>query len=313
MTKLNVSFAGGIRTIHILSLFAILIFLLSLPASCQIDSIQAKIELKSLVDRSEVPFNQRLTFTVEASWEGEQDRFSLTPVTPPECQNFEILGSSSLNQAKIEEGKRKSVKIFRFTLKPTQTGAGRIGSIELSYVDNLTQDSSSLSTQPINVKITPPVKGKGPKYRTVLIIVVVLVLIYVIYTAKRRGRRIEIFKEGEGEKEVEEEESLEQSTLRQLDNISDQSQKTDMGSFSSDVYKLLTGYLEAKYQIVTSGKTTNDIIASLSNLDLAPENIVLLRKIFSTCDLIKFAREKLEKEKCEEIISQVREFVEQNR
>lgn len=313
MTKHNVGFTNGIRAIHILSLSAILIFPLSLPANCQIDSIQAKIELKSLVDRSEIPFNQRLTFTVEASWEGEQDRFSITPVGPPECENFEILGTSSLNETKIEEGKTISLKIFRFTLKPIQTGAGRIGSIELSYVDNLTQDSSSLSTQPMNVKITPPVKGKGPKYRTVLIIVVVLVLIYVIYTAKRRGRRTEIFQEEKGEKEVEEEESLQQKTLRQLDNISDQSQKADMGSFSSDVYKLLTGYLEAKYQIVTSGKTTNDIIASLSNLDLAPENIVLLRKIFSTCDLIKFAREKLEKEKCEEIISQVREFVEQNR
>jgi len=305
MTKHNVGFANGIRAIHILSLSAILIFLVSLPVNCQIDSIQAKIELKSSVDQSEVPFNQRLTFTVDARWDGEQDRFSITPVGPPECENFEILGTSSLNETKIEGGKTISLKIFRFTLKPTQTGAGRIGSIELSYVDNLTQDSSSLSTQPINVKITPPVKGKGPKYRTVLIIVVVLVLIYVIYTAKRRGRRIEIFKEEQGEKEVEEEESLEQKTLRQLDNISDQSQKGDMKSFSVGVYKLLSGYLEAKYQIVASGKTTNDIIVSLSNSDLAPEKIALLRNILSVCDLIKFAQEKIEREKCDDIANKV--------
>ncbi|KPK74407.1 MAG: hypothetical protein AMJ89_06450, partial [candidate division Zixibacteria bacterium SM23_73] len=249
MTKHNVSFARRIRAIHILSLSAILIFPLSLPANCQIDSIQAKIELKSSADRSEVPFNQRLTFTVEASWEGEQDRFSMTPVGPPECENFEILGTSSLNETKIEEGKTISLKIFRFTLKPTQTGAGRIGSIELSYVDNLTKDSSSLSTQAVRVQIAPPVEKRGPKYRTVLIIVIFLVLIYVIYSASRRRRRIEITTDKEEEKPLSDEESLEDKALKKLEAIYQKVQEGELDDVSSDVYKLLTGYLEAKYQI----------------------------------------------------------------
>jgi len=313
MFKHTSGFMTGIKIPHLLSLSAVLILFLSLSASCQTDSLQVKIELKSSVNRSEVPFNQKLTFEVEASWEGEQDRFSITPITPPECENFEIVGSSSLNETKIEEGETKSLKIFRFTLKPTQTGAGRIGSIELSYVDNLTQDSSSLSTQPIDVQITPAVEKRGPKYRNILIGVIFLVLIYVIWSARKKTRRIEITREKEAERILPEKESLEEKTLKKLDVISEGVQKGRPESFSSDVYKLLTDYLKAKYQIVTSGKTTNDIIRSLSNLDMSSERISLLKRILSACDLVKFAGEKMEKEKREEITSQTREFLEQNR
>ena len=313
MTKHDLSYAGAVRVAHILALLAVVFFTSPSPADSQIDSLQTKIELKSWVDRSEVPFNQKLTFFVEAGWQGEQDRFSITPVGPPECENFEILGSSSLNETKMEEGKTKSLKIFRFTLKPIQTGAGRIGSVQFSYVDNLSQDSSSLSTQPINVQITPPVEKKGPNYKTILIIVILLVLIYVIYSARRKTKRIEVTEEKEIEKPSFEEKSLEEKTLKKLDVISEGVQKGRLESFCSDVYKLLTGYLETKYQIVTSGKTTNDIIRSLSNLDISSERISLLKRILSACDLVKFAGEKFEKKKCEGITSQTKEFLEQNR
>ena len=313
MAKHNERITTLIRAILILSLSCVLVFFLSLTAYCQTDSIQTIIELKSSVDRSKVPFNQKLTFTVEASWEGEQNRFGITPVGFPECDNFEILGTSSLNQTKIEDGKTKSLKIFKFTLKPTQTGAGRIGSIKLSYVDNLTRDSSSLSTQPISVEIAPPVKEKRSWYKIVLIIVILMVLIYVIYSARRRSKGIDIAGEKEEEEPSVEEESLEDRTLKKLEAISESIQKEELDEFPPDVYKSITGYLEARYQIVTSGKTTNDIISSLSNLNLSPERISLLKEILSACDLVKFAGERMEKEKCEKILSQVRKFVEQNR
>jgi hypothetical protein len=281
--------------------------------NCQTDSLNAKIELKSSVDRSTVLLSEKLTFRIEASWEGEQSRFSITPVIPPECENLEILESSTLNESKIEQGKTKSLKAFRFILKPTQTGTGRIGSVQLDYIDNLTQDSSSLSTQPINLQITPAVQKTEPAYKIILAIAIFLILIYVIYSARRKTKRIELPKE-KGIEEVElKQESPEEKTLNRLDEISEQVQKGRLDAFSSDVYKLLTDYLEAKYQIVTSGKTTNDIISSLSNLDLSSEKVSLLKDIFSTCDLVKFAGEQMEKERCEKIAIQVEKILEQNR
>ncbi len=292
------------------AVFQLGLLLAASSAVCQIDSLQAQIELRSWVDRSEIPFNRELTFTVEASWEGDQDRFSIAPVIPPECENFEIMGSSSLNQTRVEEGRSKSVKVFRFTLKPTETGPGRISSIELIYVDNATQDSSSLSTQPLSVQITAPVKERGPKYRNILIAVVMAVFIYVIYTAARKRKGIDVREEKEDERRPEE--SPEIKALRQLDGISGQLEKGELGSFSTNLCRLLTDYLEAKYQIVTSGKTTGDIISSLSNLEISPERVSILKEILSACDIAKFAGEQMERDKCRNMARRAREFLEQN-
>ncbi len=298
---------------YILSLIVFTAFLLPPSmAKGQIDSTRAKIELKSSVDRSRVPLGQMLTFMVQASWEGEQDRFSITPVGPPECENFEILGTSSLNEATVEEGRIKSIRTFKFMLKPTQTGRGRIGSVKLSYVDNLTQDSSSLSTQPINVQIEPPVEKKRPGYKTLLIMVILLVLIYVVYSAKTKKRRKEASEGGKTKEFPDEEKSLEEATLSKLEAISEKAQTKGEEDLPSDVYKLLIGFLEAKYQIVTSGKTTDDIIGSLSNLNLPEERISLLKEILSTCDLAKFAGERLGKKRCEKIADLVKKFLEQS-
>lgn len=306
-------FVSKIKVLDLISLSVVLIFFVSLSANSQTESIESRIELKSSVDQSEVPFNRELTFAVEASWEGEQGRFSITPVAPPECEKFEILGTSSVNETKIQKGVTRSLKIFKFTLQPTETGVGRIGSIELSYIDNVTQDSSSLSTQPVSVRVTPPVKEKLSKYQGVLIIVFSLVLVYLLYSVTIKRRRVKIAAEEKRKKPISEVESLEDKILKKLDAIHEVIQRGEVETFSSDVYKLLTDYLEARYQIVTTGKTSDDIISSLSSLDLSSERIEMLKRVFSTCDLMKFAKDELEKDRYGEIIIKVREFVEQNR
>ncbi len=293
-------------------LCAVLVAFLPLSSQCQTDYSPAKIELKSSVDRSNIPLNQNLTLTVQASWEGEQRRFSITPIIPPQCENLEIFESSSLNESKIEQGITRSLKTFRFVLKPLQTGMGRIGPVQVNYIDNLTQDSSSLSTQPIQVQITQSVERSRSGYKPALIIAIFLVLIYVIYSSRKRAKRIDLSRIEETEKTESKPETLEEKSLRGLNELSEQVRMGRLDNFSTDVYRLLTGYLESKYQIVTSGKTTGNIINSLSSLDLSPDKISLLREVLSTCDRAKFAGERWEKEKYDQILNMTRKFLEQN-
>jgi hypothetical protein len=303
----------------VIFLFLALTLVASSGANSQVDSVygeqsrtmETKIQLEARVDRPDLPLNEKLTLTVQASWDGEQDRFRITPIAPPECENFEILGSSSVNEARMVGGKTKSTKTFEFTLKPTQTGSGRIGSVLFSYVDNVTGDSSSLSTQPISVKINPPIEKKTPDYKIFLIIAIVLILIYVVYSAKRKTKRIKISDQTKEEVKIPEK-TLEEKTLENLSFLSPLISEGKTDEFSSKVYKLLTNYLEEKYHIFTTGKTTNDIIESLSTLDLREDQVALLKDILSTCDLSKFAKEMVEKEKCEETFSKVKKLLEQN-
>ncbi|MFQ6032618.1 MAG: BatD family protein, partial [Candidatus Zixiibacteriota bacterium] len=313
----------GIQKMKIsLAIFFTLALVLSASswADSQVDSVydeqgqtmETKIQLEAWVDRPELPFNEKLILTVQASWDGEQDRFKITPITPPECENFEILGSSSVNETKMVEGKAKSSKTFEFILKPTQTGTGRIGSVTFSYVDNVSQDSSSLSTQPISVKINPPIEKKAPNYKIILLIAIALIFIYAIYSAKRKTKKIKIADKTKEEDKVAEK-TLEEKTLETLYALSPLISEGKGDEFSSKVYKLITNYLEEKYHIFTTGRTTNDIIDSLSPLNLPEERITLLKDIMSTCDLVKFAKEMVEKERCEGIKSKVEKFLEQNR
>jgi archaellum component FlaC len=299
------------RFIHLILIWSVLLVLLSFPAFCQVNTLPAKIELKSSVDRSTLPLNENLNFTIQVSWEGEQSRFMITPVAPPQCDKLEVSGSSSVNESKVEEGKTISLKTYQFILKPLQTGTGRIGSAEIKYIDNATQDSSSLSTQPVSVQITPATTKSPSSYKIVLIIAIILILIYVVYSSRRKVRKIAIPQEQGSEQEEQKPETPEERALRSLNKISEQLQKGRSDDFSRDIYRMLTGYLETKYQIVTSGKTTNDIVNSLSNLDLSPEKVARLKEILSTCDMIKFAREGPEKERLNQIAEQVRKFLEQ--
>lgn len=299
------------RFIPIIMICSVLLVFFSFPAFCQTSTLPAKIVLKSSVDRSTVPLNQELNFTIQVSWEGEQSRFMITPVAPPQCENLETAGSSSLNEYKMEEGKTKSLKTFQFVLKPKQTGTGRIGPVQIKYIDNITQDSSSLSTQPVSVQITPATRSSQSSYKIVLVIAIILILIYVVYSSRRKVRKIAIPKEKESELVEQKLETQEEKALKSLDTISEKLQQERSDDFSRDIYRLLTGYLETKYHIVTSGKTTNDIIGSLSNLDLSPEKVNQLKEILSTCDMIKFAKEGLEKERLDKIAEQVRKFLEQ--
>lgn len=300
------------RFLSILFLIFVLAAFLSLSSQCQTNYSPAKIELKSSVDRSNIPLNQNLTLTVQASWEGEQRRFSITPIIPPQCENLEIFASSSLNESKIEQGKIRSLKTFQFVLKPLETGTGRIGPVQVDYIDNLNQDSSSLTTQPIQVQITPATKKNRPGYKIVLAIAIFLVLIYVVYSSRRKVKRIEIPEGKEIEETEQKVQTLEEKTIKGLDELPEQVQMGRSDNFSTDIYRLLTGYLESKYQIVTTGKTTDDIISSLSSLDLTSEKISLLREVLSTCDRAKFTGERWEKEKRDQILNMVRKFLEQN-
>ncbi len=282
-----------------------------LASGGQSQTMETKIKLEAWVDRPQLPFNEELTLSVQASWDGEQGRFKITPITPPECENFEILGTSSVNETKMVEGEIKSTKTFQFILKPTQTGTGKIGSFLFSYVDNVTGDSSSLSTQPIGVTVNPPIEKKAPNYKIILIIAIALIFIYVIYSAKRKTKRIEISDQTKEKVKIPER-TLKEKTLETLSALSPLISEGKADEFSSKVYKLIINYLEEKYHIFTTGKTTNDIIDSLSPLNLPEEHITLLKDIMSTCDRVKFAKDVVEKERCEELFSKVKKFVEQN-
>jgi hypothetical protein len=281
----------------------------SLSETFAFDTSSSKIELKAWADRLEIGSDEELVFTVQAIWEGELDRFQIQPIRPPECKLLEILGSSSVNETKVIEGKSKTFKTFNFILKPAQQGEGEVGSVEFGYIDPITQDTSIMSTQPILVQIGPPIKkesGYGVIYLVLVLVIFFTTLTYLVIRKREKESKEEDIKtEEKVEKPLEEEISAQLSSLEPL-LINE-----EMEEFFSKVQRLTAEYLERKYHILTSGKTTPEIIKSLSNLSIEGEKTKLLESILKRCDLVKFAKEKVKKEDAEEVMHNFKTILEQ--
>ncbi len=270
------------------------------------DSSFLGIELNASVDRSEAPLNQKITYTVELSWEGEQERYKVEMAKALPLENLEISGSVSISQKKVVEGKLKSFKTYKFFLKPLCEGGGKIDQAEFRYVDIQTADTFSLFTQPVMVKIAPPVlkQKKSPLPYLIFILVLIFFSITLIVLRKKE-------KGGKKESEDIEEKTFEEKTKDELSSLRDLLGKKEIDNFFQNLYLVLTSYIELKYHIYAKGKTTIDIFNSLLNLDLDEAKLTLFKEILTQCDLFKYADEKFRKKDLEQILDRFEEILEQ--
>lgn len=274
------------------------------------DTTSTKIELKSWADKLEMGSDEQLIFTVQAVWRGELNRFNVLPIRPPECKLFEILGSSSINETKIIQGKSKTFKTFNFILKPGKQGQGEIGRVKFGYVDPLIQDTSWLSTQSLAVQIGPPVKkgsGDAVIYLVLILLIFFTTLTYFVIRKREKESKAEESKTV-GPVEI----SLDVKTLENLSYLESLLDKQKLEEFFSKIHRLVTGYLEEKYHIITSGKTTPEIMNSLSSLGIEEKRLGLLEEILKICDLVKFAKESVKTEDGEKVLENFKSILEQS-
>lgn len=274
------------------------------------DTSSSKIELKAWTDKLQIGSDEGLVFTVQATWEGELDRFEIEPIRPPECKLFEISGSSSVNETKIIQEKSKTFKTFSFVLRPTQQGQGQVGSVEFTYVDPMSQDTSRLYTQPIVIQVGPPVKKEGGDAVIYLVLILVIFFTTLTYLVMRKRE-----KEARKQKIKTEEKvrmSLKDETSEKFSSLQTLVEGGETEEFFSRVYGTLTRHLEEKYHIVTAGKTTAGIMSSLSGLSIEEERIKLLESVLKRCDLVKFAKEKIEKDDKEGVLEDLKTILEQS-
>ncbi len=274
------------------------------------DATSSRVELKAWADKLEMGSDQDLVFTVQAVWVGKLDRFKIEPIRPPECKLFEILGSSSINETKIIEGKSRAFKTFSFVLKATQQGQGGVGSVEFRYVDPVTQDTSRLSTQPIAIQIGPPIKKEGGDGVIYLVLILVIFFTSLTYFVIRRREKERQEEKINTEEKVEM--SLEQDTSEKLSALEPLLRGEKMEEFFRQIYRLITRYIQGRYHIVTTGKTTPEIMASLSHLGIEERRIMLMESVLKRCDLVKFAKEESGESVGETVLEDFRTILEQS-
>ncbi|MEW6096084.1 MAG: hypothetical protein AB1567_06125 [bacterium] len=273
-----------------------------------VEAQQKTISLNAFIDKTELPLNQMLTFTVKISWEGEEEEYEVESIQSPMCKNLKIMGYSSANKVEARQNQLISIKEYKFTLQPQELGMGYIEPVIIYYKKKNSNQQYSIKTTRIGVEILPPVtskEGKG-KYKVIgiiLIIILIGIIGLIIYLLKKKGSQVE--------EVVEEVKTKEEEALEKLKTIA--VSRKDFVDYYSKISLILREYLQAKFDIKTLEVPTKEILDSLKQLDLEESLITQAEEILSACDMVKFAKHEPQPPELDHIYGKVEKFLEGNR
>ncbi len=246
-----------------------------------ISGVEAKnIELSAEVSSVAIAFENTDTLTVRLSWQGEPYLYELDAYPTPTLQKLEAAGSAtSISSGRNDDGDEITTRIYTYYLKPIDYGTGVIEPIVITAQNRETGESHTLETGRITVEIDKPIP-KPTRTRPQDIIIGILLAVVVlgcgglIWAVSGPRRR----------------EDTEKDTQRPLINELEQIRRETVSEgkqFYSRLYRLLIRYLETEHSLHLAGKTGQEVLEAIAELDDSEEKVKLTSWI-EKCQDVKF-------------------------
>jgi hypothetical protein len=253
--------------IHSLTLVAAAIFLL-VPGSI---AYAGDIGISAEISRASIAFEEKDTLVVSLTWDGNPFQYQIDDFPIPAMEKFKILGSSSQvashPDATRPEGE-VTVRTFRYILEPTDFGTGVISPLNLTATNRTTNETQELKTGRLTVEIAKPKPvSKGSSSIWVILVLLAAVLALgttaFIVVRQRATRRRQAAPEPE-----------EKAYIEALADIKKES-VADGKLFYSRLYRLLLQYMEKERNLLVSGKTGEEILVLVGEMDDEAEKAAL--------------------------------------
>ena len=230
-------------------------------------------------------------FHLELSWpsqEGEY-RFALPNLT---LENLHIEGEAESNETFQNQGKEWKKRVFRFDLKGTQPGKGRIRPFQIHYLNPTSGQGGDLKIDEISFKIVPDRSGfiQVALLSTAGTVIVAAVSIFLVL----RGRRHNLRPGPIGELTLEE---------RYL------SQFLQSGGEASNSAKIFRSYLTEKFSIPFKSATNREAMKQIEG-KIPPNELKTLEEIFDKLDEISFAQNAASSTRPEQIHREMIRYIE---
>lgn len=223
-----------------------------------------EISLSATLDKNEIAFEGKINLSLEVKWEGDITDYSFGVMPLPETRNLQVAGTRSTISSVDEDGREMTVRAFDYTFKPTQAGTGIIYPIIFDYISWPDSIPGELTSQQFEVAIAPPLpppeESDSSLLSTVVIVVLATIVVVILVYVFIRLRKARVT----GEPAL----SVERQFLDELSVIKKESQ-IDRKVFFTRLYKLLTDYMERKYDLHLSGRMAQNILADLDRLDIS--------------------------------------------
>ncbi len=231
----------------------------------------ADIGISAEISRSSIAFEEKDTLVVSLTWDGNPFQYQIDDFPIPTLEKFEILGSSSQVASRPDAsrpGGEVTVRTFRYILAPTDYGTGVINPLNLTATNRTTNDKQELKTGRLTVEIAKPLPVSKGSSSTVTIIVLIGAVFIIGVAAfailRKRTARLRAAAQAPEEKPY-------------VDALTDIKKETvaDGKLFYSRLYRLLLQYMEKERDLPVSGKTGEEVLALVGQLEDEQEKMAL--------------------------------------
>jgi len=287
----------------------ILLINLCLFASEQGKNIKEEISITASTNQTTIPLNRTVDFSITVRWKGDQERYSIEDFDNPNLTDFEIVSTSSSNIVEDIEGIQYSKKIYSYTLKPIELGMGYVDGVFLKYTDNQTQESNTIVTKRIGIKIIKPIKEADYSsiiYAVLSFFVITAAAFYIVFVVKRK-RRVERERLEKEKKVVD----LESQYLQIIKSFKPGA-AGDLNKFLNEISQALNKYISQKYEFETAGLGKNDIIVRLKEKDVDEGIIEKINNVIEKSDIYRFSGQTIDLSEYEFIYSLISSIIERN-
>ncbi|MBD3384574.1 hypothetical protein GF407_06565 [candidate division KSB1 bacterium] len=272
---------------------------------------ESAIKLLCFVDRTSVPLNRTVTFTIRLQWSGDLERYEIHKFDNPLLENFEIVGNASSNRVLQEGGNQQAINEYEYILKPGRLGMGYIEGVIIKYTDLKTDRNYRLITNRLEVKVEDPLPEPGAfQWQFWLLLALILLLFAALgffVMKKRQQRRLLV------RRQQQEAIPTEQKYLNELETLNINQPELDTAQAYSTISRLLKSYLAEKGIGPGLEATTGDIMQFVRSSDLDEELSENINQILSTADLYKFSGSAGDRHQVDRIYALFEKILEKNK
>lgn len=274
-----------------------------------LDSLAGTIKVVSRLDRSVVPLNRTVRYTVQVRWSGDLQRYEVEEVETRGLSNLEIMENASASWVGDLEGQPQQIRSYEFTLKPLSLGMAYVNGAVVTYRDHRRDASEHLATNRLGVEVVEPVaEGDTPMwlYATVaLLLFAGLGWVSWAVVNRRRGRQRA--QESDAQPQL----PLEEVYLTELEEM-DPTSPSSSELFSA-LSRLFRRYLGERYGVASVEMTTEEILTELRKRAIAEPVIDAAGQILRTCDVARFAAGGVDEGTAQQVYGAIQRILEKHK
>ena len=281
----------------------ILLLIFSIALSTALTLAQKPVErngigLKTSISRDMVKGGDTLTYSIELTWPGEEDRFLIEEMRFGTIKSLISAGSKSEISFYRADGLKHTRKRYLYTLVADTLGPAVIDSFAINYYDTQADRAGSFMTKSYEIEIKPPGKSVSQRFAWFLLAVGLLLGLGYVFRIYRRIKGLP--REPHISRNLEE---------RMLDKLSALGIRKE--NFAPELKSIVAKYLELKLNQRLTGRTTAEIVGNLNSI--TAERKQLIKDILEECDRLTFTPGLVDPVLADNLRDQVRRFLEQEK